>query len=414
MIKLKNKPLIISILSLILTIILCMTYKSSAKTSLLSDNNESTSKVVVNPKENMDSTEMRAIWVPFMSLNMANTDYSKRAFTEKFDNIITESKRHNLNTLIVHVRPFNDALYPSDYVPWSHIISGQQGKNPGFDPLDYMINATHKAGMQFHAWVNPMRIQLNNTPNLLSESNIVNTLKNDQNNPQDMIITTETGKYLNPGYTKIRKFIIDGVSEIVKKYPVDGIQFDDYFYPPNTNDSDKACYDNYCSAPGNSNPVPITQWRLANINALISGAYSAIKNINPNVVFGVAPQCNTDNDLKIGADVFTWCSSQGYIDYICPQTYISLEHPYLPFSKSINQWKDLVKNSNIKLYFGLAMYKAGSDKDYGTWKNHNDILKTQVEQCRQLGCNGFMLFSFEDFKNEKAAAEIQNVMSVLD
>ncbi len=414
MINLKNKPLLISTISLILTIILCMAYKNLLKTSILSGDSESASKLAVNSQVNTSNTEMRAIWVPFMSLNMANTDYSKKAFTEKFDNIISESKRHNLNTLIVHVRPFNDALYPSDYVPWSHIISGQQGKNPGFDPLDYMISATHKAGMQFHAWINPMRIQINNTPSSLSESNIINTIKNDQSNPKDMIITTETGKYLNPAYPQIRKFIIDGVSEIVKKYPIDGIQFDDYFYPPNTNEADKPCYDDYCSSPGNLSPIPITQWRLANINALISGTYSAIKNIKSDVVFGVSPQCNTDNDLKVGADVFTWCRSQGYIDYICPQTYISLEHPVLPFAKSINQWKELVKDSNIKLYFGLAMYKAGSDKDYGTWKNHNDILKKEVEQCRQLGCNGFMLFSFEDFKNEKAAAEIQNVMSVLD
>mgnify|MGYP004492641727 FL=1 len=411
----KNKPLIISLISLVLTIILAMNYKSTPVINVAAVNSNLETKLKDKIKiETQSTNEMRAVWVSFMSLNMSGSDYSEVEFKKKFDNIIDESKKHNINTLVVHVRPFNDSLYPSNYFPWSNIISGEQGKSPGFDPLDYMITATHNAKMQFHAWVNPMRIQINNTPNVLCESNIYNVLKNDSNNPVDIIMETDTGKYLNPGYSKIRKIIIDGVKEIVEKYPVDGIQFDDYFYPNDNCELDKICYNNYCSCSGNECPLSQIQWRLANINNLISGTYNAIKSIKPNVSFGISPQCNVDNDLKVGADVFTWCKTPGYIDYICPQTYVSLEHPLLPFSKSMKQWKDIIKCKDIKLYFGLAMYKAGSDADNGTWKNHDNILKTQVEQCRQIGCDGFMLFSFEDFKNEKAYGEIQNVMSVLN
>lgn len=410
MVKMKNKPLLISIISLILTIVLSMNYKNSPiKASVIPSEN------TLKPILNLDSSEMRAVWVPFMSLNMKGSNFSEDEFKKKFDSIITESQKYNLNTLIVHVRPFSDALYPSLYFPWSHIISGEQGKDPGFDPLDYMITAAHKANMQFHAWINPLRIQINNTPDLLCESNLFNTLKNDSNNPSDIVFDAPCGKYLNPGYSKVREIIIKGVCEIVKNYPVDGIQFDDYFYPPEDGEFDKVCYDSYCSTQGNTHPISLPAWRIANINSLVSGTYSAIKSINPNVAFGISPQCNTDNDLKIGADVFTWCKTPGYVDYICPQTYVSLEHPFLPFSKSVNQWKEMTKNNNnIKLYLGLAMYKAGSDADSGTWKNHDDILKTQVEQCRQAGCNGFMLFSFEDFKNENANVEIKNVMTLLN
>ena len=106
--------------------------------------------VEVNPPD-----EMRAVWVPYMTLNMAGTDYSEQAFHDKFDNIIRVAKECGLNTLIVQVRPYGDALYPSEYFPWSHLLTGEQGKDPGYDPLAYMVEAAHREGMQIHAWLNP-------------------------------------------------------------------------------------------------------------------------------------------------------------------------------------------------------------------------------------------------------------------
>lgn len=416
----KNKPLIIASISLIAAIFLSASTKfSSNKISAeLPPKSEGTPTFSASAFNNQ---EMRAVWVPFMSLNMKDTDYSEAAFKAKFDNIIEESLAHNINTLIVHVRPFNDALYPSEYFPWSHLVSGEQGKNPEFDPLEYMVTASHKSGLQFHAWINPLRIQINNTP-ILCESSVYHSLKNGSNF-EDIIMETSNGKYLNPAYPNVRELIINGVKEIVEKYPVDGVQFDDYFYPEKVIENkveinteiDKISYENYCNLSENNHPLSLKKWRFANINTLISGVYSAIKSINAEVVFGISPGGNILNQSKIGADVFTWCNTHGYIDYICPQIYFSPDHPKLPSAVAAAQWKDIIKCDKIKLYFGLAAYKAGSDTaDSGTWKNHDDILKTQVEQCRHLGCDGFMFFSFEDFKNKSAKLELQNVKAILN
>lgn len=409
----KNKPLVISTVSLIVAISLSAAAKTNSNKTSAEQSAQAEYEQTFSPNLTTENKEMRAVWVPFMSLNMKNTDFSEHAFKEKFDSIIADSLKNNLNTLVVQVRAFSDSMYQSKYFPWSHLLTGEQGKNPGFDPLEYMINAAHKAGLQFHAWVNPFRIQINNTPDSLCESNVFYSLKNIPNS-EDIIFETTNGKYLNPAYPNVRELIINGIKEIIEKYPVDGIQFDDYFYPEDEPEIDKISYENYCNLSGNIQPLPLKKWRAANINSLVSGTYSAIKSINSNIVFGISPSGNLNNNEKICADVATWCKTPGYIDYICPQIYFSLEHPLLPSATATSQWKNIVKSDKIKLYFGLAAYKAGSDTaDFGTWKNHEDILKTQIEQCRDLGCNGFMFFSSEDFKNKNAELELQNAKSVL-
>ena len=411
----KNKPLFISITSLIIAISLsAYTKGNSNEIKAESPLQNNTAQTCYSQNSSLHHKEMRAVWVPFMALDMKNSDHSETAFKTKFDNIISEALSNNLNTLIVHVRPFSDALYTSKYFPWSHLLTEEQGKNPGFDPLEYMVSASHKAGLQFHAWINPLRIQVNDKPAKLCDSSIYFSLKN-SNNPEDIILETENGKYLNPAYPQVHKLIIDGVREIVENYPLDGIQFDDYFYPENEFDVDKVSYENYCNSPGNTQPLSLKEWRFANINSLVSGTYSAIKNINPNIIFGISPSGNLANNEKIGADVATWCKTPGYIDYICPQIYFSLEHPILPAETAAIQWKSLPTHDNVKLYYGLAVYKAGSEiADNGTWKNRNDILKTQVEKFRQLGCDGFMFFSIDDFKKAEAASEVKNVVSILN
>lgn len=411
----KNKSTIISVFLLAVSIFLSVALKpnlNKTNAQLPASNNEN--KQCYSSNLGFNDKEMRAIWIPFMSLNMKNTDYSENEFKEKFDNIICESLKHKFNALIVQVRPFSDALYPSKYYPWSHLISAKQGIDPGFDPLDYMVTATHKAGLQFHAWINPLRIQVNNLPDYLCDSSVYFSLKNNYK-IDDIILETSNGKYLNPAYPEVRKLIVDGIKEIVEKYPVDGIHFDDYFYPSNELTCDETSYENYCNLPENTQPLSLQDWRFANINSLISATYNAIKSMNSNVTFGISPAGNLENNAKISADVHTWCNTAGYIDYICPQIYFSPEHPILPSTKAAKQWKEIIKLDKIKLYYGLAMYKAGSNTaDCGTWKNHDDILKSQVEQFRKIGCDGFMFFSFEDLKKQKAPQEIKNLLSVLN
>ena len=357
--------------------------------------------------------EMCAVWVPFMSLDMSTeADKSEKAFQKKFDAIVQGAKSKGMNTLIVHVRPFGDALYPSSLYPWSHLLTGTQGQDPGYDPLAYMVQATHEAGLQFHAWVNPLRIQVKESPGALSADNPYNEWKEDSTKTGWTLDWGGTsGKYYNPAKEEVREFIAQGVREIVENYDVDGVQFDDYFYPTMSAEFDQADYDAYCAEA--SEPLSLIDWRKSNINSLVSLVYQEIKAVDSGVVFGIAPQGNIQNDENMGADVKTWCSTPGYIDYICPQLYVNFENSYLPFDEGANQWKELVTNEEIKLHFGLGLYKAGSDVDDGTWKNADDILAQQVTLGRELGVDGFMFYSYDFLENENTKKEVENVMNVL-
>ena len=301
---------------------------------------------------NIENEEMKAVWVTFMSLDMKNEGYSEEKFKAKFDKIVSDCKNYGINTLVVHVRPYSDAMYKSKIFPYSHLLTGTQGKDPGFDPLDYMIKATHDANMSFHAWINPFRIRLNNSPCTLADSNpYFNFKAKDDELKTDYIINQNDNLYYNPGYPEIRAMIINGVKEIVENYCVDAIHFDDYFYPSSSPEIDKVCYNNYlASLPEDSASIDLTQWRCANINSLICGVYNEIKSINKDVQFGISPSLNVDNDINSGADVYSWAEKNGYVDYLCPQIYVNFDHPVLQFDKSCKQWKDLIKNKNIKFF----------------------------------------------------------------
>lgn len=358
--------------------------------------------------------EMRAVWVPFMSLDMSReSDKSEAAFRKKFSAIVAGSKNYGMNALIVQVRPFGDALYKSAYFPWSHLVGGTQGVDPGYDPLKIMVETAHQSGLKLHAWVNPLRIQISGTPSILAQGNLYNTWKSDTSKA-GWVVESGNGKYFNPAYPQVRKLVADGAAEIAKNYDVDGIQFDDYFYPTQDGVFDKAAYDSYSvQAAKTGTPLNLLDWRRANINAMVSQVYSAIKAVKPDLPFGIAPQGNVQNDWNMGADVAAWCSARGYIDYICPQLYVNFENPVLPFNTAVKTWKGMVKNPDLKLYLGLAVYKAGSDADSGTWKKSTNILAQQVELGRKTSCDGFMFYSWDYLNSAQTKEEVQNVMKVL-
>lgn len=362
--------------------------------------------------ETSAAEEMRGVWVPMMSLQMEKP--GEEAFQKKFDNIIQVAQEKGMNALIVHVRPYGDALYPSEYFPWSHIVSGTQGVDPGFDPLAYMVEATHQAGMEFHAWVNPLRIQSGDAPSILSQDNPYHQWKGDETK-KGWTVKTDSGIYYNPAYEGVRSYIAEGVAEIVRNYDVDGVQFDDYFYPTQDASFDKAAYEAYTATSKKAGDAVLSleDWRKANINALVSLVYQKIKAENPEVVFGISPQGNLSNDEKMGADVATWCAAKGYLDYICPQMYVNFENDALPFTSTLETWKSLIQEDSIELYVGLAAYKAGSDVDDGTWKNADDILARQVSAGRELDCSGFLFYSWDYLDTQQTQAEMENVMKVL-
>lgn len=360
--------------------------------------------------------EMRGVWIPFMSLDIGSGDNSEKAFQEKIDGILDACVQKKMNTVFVHVRPFGDALYPSKYFPWSHTLTGKQGENPNYDPLEYIVSAARQRNLKIHAWVNPLRIRYNKTPAELSEDNPHVLWHNDDISENDnYTVEYDNGIYFNPAYSEVRKYIIDGIIEIVKSYDIDGIHFDDYFYPTEDTEFDKEAYNSYCeSLDENAKPLSLSEWRKNNINTLIAGVYSAVHNTKSDVVFGISPQGNIENDEKLYADVTQWCSVRGYIDYICPQIYVSNTHPFLPFPDTARRWRELVTCDGIKLYCGLGLYKAGTDDDEGTWLKSNEEIKTQIESVRSLNYDGFALYSYEYLENTQTKEEIQNVMALLE
>lgn len=359
--------------------------------------------------------EMRGVWISYLTLDMSGTDRIEKAFKDKIDTIISQSSENGINTLIVHVRSHCDAIYKSKYFPYSHVISGTQGEDPGFDALEYIVSAAHKAGLEVHAWINPFRVKENKTPQKLSDDNPYMLYKNDDDASNDRyIVKWENGWYLNPAYSDVRELIINGVREIVSNYDVDGIHFDDYFYPTSDSRFDDEEYQAYLKSVDDSSlALTLGQWRNANVNSLVSGVYSAIKSIDSLVQFGISPQGNMSNDENISADVKSWSQITGYVDYICPQIYVSFDHPLLPFDKTCEEWRKLVENKNVKIYCGLALYKAGSDSDEGTWQGSNDVLKKEIEYMRECGYDGFMLYSWDYLECEQTVAEMKNLIKCL-
>lgn len=395
---LKKLPVVLSIA--VLAGIIAFT-----STNLKPDKKESVKKAVQTSSIKIEN-ELRGVWVTYMDLDMNDTDRSYKSFKKKFNAIADSAKEKKFNTLIVQVRPFSDAVYNSSYYPYSHIISGIQGKNPGYDPLKYMCKYTHKLGMKLHAWINPYRVRS-------SEK-----LKLSKDNPyyknRELGVKVGKGIYYNPALPKVRKLIENGIKEIIKNYDIDGIQFDDYFYPTTSESFDSEQYMKYRENVGVDMAVSLKDWRIANVNILVAECYTLIHNLKKDVVFGISPQGNIQNDYEICADVICWCSKSGYVDYICPQLYYSLENPALTFKQALKNWTSLDYSDDVSLYIGIAGYKTGTDSDSGTWNYSDKILQDELKLVRKKKLKGFMFYSYANLNSKKAAKEVSNLVKILD
>ena len=173
--KVKGDKIWFSAIAILLIVTIITTIINIAIPKEVNINSTKTSAIQLNQssESNKKVSDMRGVWVPYMSLQ--NDEYTEEAFKKNFDNIIKISKEHKINTLFVHIRPFADALYKSEIFPYSHILTGTQGKTIDYDPLDYMIEQAHKNDMEFHAWINPYRISTKDTPDALAENSIINS-----------------------------------------------------------------------------------------------------------------------------------------------------------------------------------------------------------------------------------------------
>lgn len=354
--------------------------------------------------------EMRGVWVSYMELSMENeSSKTQKAFEDKFTEIAQKCRESGFNTLIVQVRPFCDALYKSSYFPWSHILTGTQGENPQYDALQIMCDICKENNLKIHAWINPYRVSSNETPKKLSDNNPY--IKN-----SEIGIKTDNGIFLDPSNETAQQLISDGVKEIAENYDVDGIQFDDYFYPTEDESFDKKQYEAYIEKYGKENSMSLDNWRMQNVNTLICKVYRTIKSVDSSVEFGISPQGNIGNNDGLYADVKSWCTCKGFADYLCPQIYFSLENPALTFEDCLDSWTSLDFDENVKLYVGLGGYKAGNGEyDEETWLISDSILADEYDILRNnKSVRGFMLYSYNSLEDDTAKKEINNLINALN
>ncbi len=329
----------------------------------------------------------RAIWVSYYEVS--ELDYrSQSAFDKSYNQLLKHVKEYKINTVIVHVRAFSDALYNSSIYPFSSYMSNQ--KSLSFDPLEEMVKLTHEAGLKFEAWINPYRIAFNEKSlNQFKNSKYKSLLNTDH------VIHCGNNTYIfNPASENARNLIVDGVEEIVENYDVDGIHFDDYFYIDGSyGDTSK-------------------EERKENVNALIKEVYTTIKKINDDVTFGISPQGNYENCMNHGADIDTWLKEAGYIDYLMPQIYWSNDYDGTKlFSKRAKQFAGLKRKSNVSLYAGLALYNSGKDmtKDQGWSKSYTNISE-QVDILDDYGYKGYSLFSYSSLETDEGIKEMNALL----
>lgn len=367
--------------------------------------------------------EMRAMWISYLEFDKSKK-YTESQFQAYVDKMFDNCVKFNMNSVIVQVRPMGDAMYKSDYFPWSAYASGTQGVSPGYDPLEYMVSAAHDRGLEIHAWINPYRVSISGTDIAkLSTDNQARKWRNSTDSANKRNVLSFNSKlYYNPSSTEVQNLLINGVKEIVSNYDVDGIHFDDYFYPSlgtnyktNFDAAEYVAYVSECTENGTT-PDSIVVWRRNNVSTMVKKVYSAIKKIDPQVKFGISPAGNISN-LKSSSsyyvDIEKWLSSSNYVDYICPQIYWSFENSTCPYDGTVDKWLGIRTSSTINMYIGIATYRAGSSVE-PEWDENDDVLKRQILYGRDTGkVDGYMFFRYDSFFSNTTQKEVKNLLSIL-
>jgi len=315
---------------------------------------------------------------------------------EEINKMVLNIKENNFNGIILQVRAFSDAIYYSKiFSPSLHIVNNEDDKLK-LDMLDYFIKLSHENNIKLIAWINPYRIRSNNDISSISGNNIVNKYLNTSS------VEIKNGIYFNPAKDEVLDLIIKGVLEIVKNYDVDGILYDDYFYPSKT--CDLKDYELYKTQGGTNS---LEDFRRDNINKLIRKTYEKIKEVNSDVLFGISPSGNMNNNYNAEYLDINYLIENKIVDFIMPQIYYGFDNTNLPFVNTVNSWSNLVKDTNIKFYVALALYKSGLEDKYAKagineWINNNDIISKQIIVSRNTyNYEGFSIFRYDYLFNSK-------------
>lgn len=372
------------------------------------------------------ATVSRLDWPPVNSVNGSSRDVrialQKKALTDKLDKL----KSLGINTVFFQVKPDGTALWPSQILPWSDMLTGKIGEDPGYDPLQFMLDEAHARGMRVHAWFNPYRVTTNIKPSTINELSRTTSLR-----PasvyvlhRDWIRTSGDRLVLDPGIPEARDWITSIVAEVVARYPVDGVQFDDYFY---TETARSQLNDNQTWQQYGREFASKADWRRHNTELLISQVSRTIKQLNPNVEFGVSPAGvwrNISHDPagsatrgaaaydESYADTRRWVQL-GLLDYIAPQIYWPFSRDAARYDVLARWWANVVKPTSTRLYIGVALYKVGEpSKNEPDWTVQGGVpeLKRQLDLNEMVpNIHGTILFR-ENNLNQPQAQQAVNYL----
>lgn len=332
-----------------------------------------------------------AAWIYYNEIEeLVKKSNSESEFTENIENAIDRLEEYAVNTVILHVRAFDDAFYKSDIFPVSKYCADADG-NLKFDVLECFSRVCREKGVKLWCWVNPYRINKADDVSVIKKGYFQYDALNSEN--EQMLIHSQNGVYYNPADGQVKRHIIDGIREILQNYDIDGIHFDDYFYPGTDRAFDSSYYENYKSDGGG---LSLSDFRRENVNSLISSVYTLIKKYNK--VFSISPISNIEQNINsYYADVKLWATSESYVDYIIPQIYFGFENSVQPFAETLQKWVDLTGDSG-KLLVGLAVYKSGTTDSYAKdgkdeWKSRDVISKEIDFICKNYKNAGFVYYS---------------------
>ncbi|GAA5706643.1 hypothetical protein AQJ43_16460 [Streptomyces avermitilis] len=356
--------------------------------------------------------ELRGMWLA----TVANRDWPSRTGltpAEQRAELLAHldtAVRRRLNAVFFQVRPTADALWPSPYEPWSQYLTGTQGKDPGWDPLGTAVAEAHARGLELHAWFNPYRIANHTDPARLVASHPARL-------HPDWAVPYGGKLYYNPGLPEVRAFVQDAMLDAVRRYRVDGVHFDDYFYPypvaGQTFDDDAAYAAHGADFPDRAS------WRRHNIDRLVSETAALIRKVRPAARFGISPfgvwrNAATDplgSDTRAGvqtyddlyADTRTWVR-ECWIDYICPQVYWNIGFAAADYAKLVPWWAAVAKGTGVRLYVGEALYKAGDPAQPAAWQDPVELSRHLTLAKGYPQVRGHVFFSAKEVAADRIGA----------
>ncbi|MFE7167744.1 glycoside hydrolase family 10 protein [Streptomyces sp. NPDC057616] len=364
------------------------------------------------PRRRRAPGEMRGVWVA----TVANRDWPSRpgltAAEQRAElaGLLDLAVRNRLNAVMFQVRPTADALWPSPYEPWSQFLTGTQGRDPGWNPLETAVQEAHDRGLELHAWFNPYRVATHTDLTRLAATHPARLRP-------DWVVPYGGKLHYNPGLPEVRAFVQDAMLDAVRKYPVDAVHFDDYFYPypvaGQTFDDDEA-YDTYGGGFASK-----ADWRRDNIDRLVLEMAARIRRTRPGTRFGISPfavwrNAATDplgSDTRAGvqtyddlhADTRRWVREH-WIDYICPQVYWNIGFAAADYATLVPWWAEVARGTSTQLYVGEALYRAGDPAQGAAWQDPAELSGHLTLARNHPQVRGHVYFAAKDVATDRIGA----------